>query len=91
MLRSMGEGGETRRRKRMENRQEEHARRDGVERLDLHPHREVGRQRVIRRRRVTFQGSRKRGDCGGVFDHPCTLPRSAAAGFAYRIIPLRTA
>ena len=50
VLHPVRETGEARRRKRVENRQDEHARGDGVERLDLHAHGEIGRQRLIRSR-----------------------------------------
>ena len=47
VLHPVRETGEARRRKRVENRQDEHARGDGVERLDLHTHGEIGCERLI--------------------------------------------
>ena len=55
--------------KRVENRQDKHARGDGVERLDLHTHGEIGGERLIGAGWVTLQGPRNRRDRGRVVAH----------------------
>ena len=69
VLHPVRETGEAGRRKRVENRQEEHARGDGVERLDLHTHGEIGCERLICAGWVTLQRPRNRSDRGRVVAH----------------------
>ena len=69
VLHPVRETGEAGRRKRVENRQDKHARCNGVERLDLHTHGEIGRQRLICAGWVTLQGPRNRSDRGSVVAH----------------------
>ena len=67
-------------RKRVENRQDEHTRGNGVEGLDLNAHGEIGRKRLIGGGRVTLQRARKFG-CGGRFpSHYGALALERASG-----------
>jgi hypothetical protein len=69
VLHPVRETREAGRRKRVDNRQEEHARGDAIERLDLHAHGEICRQRLIRGGWVALQRPRNRSDGGGVVAH----------------------
>ena len=62
------------RRKRVENRQDKHSCGDGIEGLDLNPHREIGRKRLIRGGRVTLQRARKFGCRARLLSHHGALP-----------------
>ena len=76
VLHAVCETGEARCRERVENRQEEHACSDGIERLDLHAHGEIRRQRLICGGWVTLQGPRNRSRRGCVVAHRGTdLPK----------------
>jgi hypothetical protein len=76
VLHAVRETGEAGRRECMKNRQEKYAGGDSVERLDLHTHGEVGRQRLIRGGWVTLEGSRNRRDGGCAVVHRCTNLRN---------------